>query len=70
MLKIIGNALNISMDIAGDMNVSFILNYGSGKEAEKRKGHQLIYVGPFRGFIHIIDIFIEYARSYITIPLA
>ena len=70
MLRIIGSALNISLNIVGDMFVSADLNYEWGEVTEKLKGHQLIYVGGIRGLLPEIYFFSEYTRSYFTVHAA
>jgi hypothetical protein len=67
MLKIIGNAINISLDIAENVNVQSIRNYRWGKKEEKIKGNPLIFVGWILGVYPEIDSFYEYTRSYFTL---
>jgi len=49
MLKVIGNALSMSLDITEIRNVLSFVSAGNRKKVEGLKGHQFIYVDGFLG---------------------
>ena len=66
MLKVIGNTLNMSLDIAGLVEV---LKSESDQKRTKlvlRKGQPFIFVGWSPGINSALDNFSEYTRSYLT----
>jgi hypothetical protein len=66
MLKVIGNALNMSLDIASVKEVLGILIAAGRKEDEGIKGETFIFVGWFPAVIYEVDNFCEFTRSYIN----
>jgi hypothetical protein len=69
MLRIIGNVLNMSLDIADDVNILDIMRADKSKYSEKCKGQTFMYVGLYGGVFPELDYFGEYTRSYFTIRL-
>ena len=70
MLRIIGNVLNMSLDIADDVNILDIRRADKSKYTKKRKGQTFMYVGLYGGVFPELDYFGEYTRSFFTIRLA
>jgi len=69
MLKVIGNALSMSLDITECPGVLPSLSAGNRKKTEALKGHPLIFVGWFPGVHHEFDNITEYTRSYLILRL-
>jgi hypothetical protein len=63
MLKVIENALNMSLDIASVGEVLGILIAAGGKGAEGIKGQPFIFLGCFPAVIYEVDNFCEYTQS-------
>jgi len=66
MLKVIGNSLNMSLDIAEFREVLSFLSTGNRKKLEVRKGEPFILVGWFPGVNSALDKLCDYTRSYLT----
>jgi hypothetical protein len=69
MLKLIGNALNMSLDIAKFGGVDSFLGAGNRNSVEELKGQPFIFVGWPPGVNPAFDSFCEYTRSYLTVRL-
>ena len=70
MLRIIGNVLNISLDIENDASVLEAVNDEWGTEAEKCKGKPFMFVRMNGGIFPEHDYFSEYTSSYFTVRFA
>jgi hypothetical protein len=69
MLKVIGNALNMSLDTASVGEVLGILIAAGGKGAVGIKGQTFIFFGCFPAIIYEMDNFCEYTQSYVCVHL-
>ena len=69
MLKLIGNALNMSLDIVGFRDDYSYQSAGNRRKIEALKGHQLIYVGWVPGVDPEFDNITEHTRSYLALRL-
>jgi hypothetical protein len=70
MLKLIGIALNMSLDIAGVKELFLFISAGNKKEEEGPKVLPFIFVGWFPGVNSEMDNFGEYTRSYHNVRVA
>jgi len=70
MLGIIGNVLNMSLDIANGANVMDLMLEDKNIYMEKHKGNPLMFIGGIVGVKPELDYFCEYAPSYLTVRLA
>jgi hypothetical protein len=70
MIKVIGKALNMSLDIADYRDVLLFVTAQDGQEAEILKGQLFIFVGWHAGVDSELDYFGEYTPSYFSIRLA
>jgi hypothetical protein len=70
MLRIIGEALNMSLDFEDDLSVFLLAMDEEGKEAGKLKGNPFISVEGIVGLHFLFDNFGEYTRSYLTLRAA
>ena len=69
MLKLIVNALNMSLDVVGIWEVLPFVNAGDRKKAERLKCQSFMFVEMFPGVFSEIDNFSEYTRSYLNVRL-
>jgi len=69
LLKIIGNSLNMSLDITEGRGVLSLVSAGHRNKVEGFQDHPFIFVGSFLGIIRAFDNFNEYTRSYLTVRL-
>jgi len=69
MLKIIGNSLNMSLDITESQGVIFLVSVGNTVKLEGFKGHPFIFVRSLPGLFPTYENFNEYTRSYLTVRL-
>ena len=69
MLKVIGNALNMSLDIASVGEVVGILIAAGDKETEEVKGQPFIFSGIFPAVLYFLDNFCQYTSSYVDVRL-
>ena len=70
MLRIIGNVLNITLDIVNYASIVDDLNDVVGKEVSKRKGTPLIFAEMILGLFPEFDYTSEYTRSYFSSRIA
>jgi len=73
MLRIIGDVLNMSVDIKDDANVLDVLDVMGAdkrKESEKIKSKPFMFLGWFGGVFPELDYFSEYTHIYLTIRTA
>jgi hypothetical protein len=70
MIKSIGKALNMSLDIADVGEVLLFVADRDGKQAEKLKVQPFILVGSYAGVDCELDYFGQYTRSYFSIRFA
>jgi len=69
LLKLIGNALNMSLDVAGIGEVVDNLIAEDSKEVERLKGQPFIFVRWYAGVFRQLDHSIEYTCSYLTVHI-
>jgi hypothetical protein len=69
MLKLIGNALNMSWDIESFASDMSIVSAGNQTKVKEHKVHPLILVGWFPGVNPTFDHASEYTLSYLTAHL-
>jgi hypothetical protein len=67
MLRVIGKALNLSLDV---VNFWDVLHDKNGNKAEKLKGFPFLLVGLFSWGNSRFDNFSEYTHSYLTVHAA
>ena len=67
MLRIIGNVLNISLDIADAVNILHGVLADKTKDSEKFEGKPFMFVGMIGGHSPYLDYFHECTRSYLAI---
>ena len=66
MLKVIGNVLNMSLDIANFEEVQGFMIAAGDTEVEEIKGQPFIFVGWTPAVIFQMDNFLEYTHSYFS----
>jgi hypothetical protein len=69
MLKLIGNALNMSFNIEKFTDAVLFRRAGNKEIVKELKGQPFIFVGWFPGVNPAFDNFTEYTRSYLTVRL-
>jgi hypothetical protein len=69
LLKVIGKALNMSLDMADLGEVLEYLFAQDGKEVEILKGQPFVYVGWYAAVFPLVDFSYEYTRSYLSVRI-